>query len=255
MRQIVSAARGLGLAFAAVLAGMASAAAQAPGSAQASAPPSAGHPVLVELYTSQGCSSCPPADELMGRLVQDGRVIALALHVDYWDYLGWQDAFARPEFTKRQKAYARAQGSRMIFTPQIIVGGQDSLVGTRADEVEAAIGRHVHAAAAAGQQVRLTLQREGDTIHIRAEAVPPADRILRVQLVRYTPSAEVAIERGENAGHRLTYHNIVTSWQVVGEWRATAPFELAAPAAGRDPAVVIIQSDGPGEVLATAALR
>ena len=245
MRQIVSAVRGLGLAFAAVLAGLAPAAAQAPSD----------HPVVVELYTSQGCSSCPAADALMGRLAQDGRVIALALHVDYWDYLGWEDRFARPEFTKRQKAYAKASGQRMIFTPQMIVAGQDSVVGNREDEVEAAIRRHALAAAARGQQVRLTLRREGDTIHIAAEAVPPSDRVFRVQLVRYTPSAEVAIERGENAGHRLTYHNIVTSWQAVGDWRATAPLNLAAPAAGAEPAVVIIQSDGPGEVLAAAALR
>ncbi|HMO08033.1 MAG TPA: DUF1223 domain-containing protein [Paracoccaceae bacterium] len=241
MRQIVSAACGLVMGFAAA----------APAVAQTGG----ADPVVVELYTSQGCSSCPPADDLMGRLAQDGRVIALALHVDYWDYLGWKDAFARPEFTKRQKAYAKASGSRMIFTPQIIVAGQDSVVGTREGEVEAAIRRHALAAAARGQQVRLTLRREGDVIHISAEAVPPADRTFRVQLVRFTPSAEVAIERGENAGHRLTYHNIVTSWQVVGDWQATGPLELAAPAAGADPAVVIIQADGPGEVMAAAALR
>lgn len=245
MRQIVSAARGLVMAFAALVAGLAPAAAQAPG----------GNPVVIELYTSQGCASCPPADALMGRLAQDSRVIALALHVDYWDYLGWEDRFARPEFTKRQKAYAKATGQRMIFTPQIIVAGQESVVGNREAEIEAAIRRHALAAAARGQEVRLTLRREGDVLRIEAEAVPPTDRTFRVQLVRYTPSAEVAIDRGENAGHRLTYHNIVTSWQVVGEWRATAPLQLAAPAAGTEPAVVIIQSDGPGEVLAAAALR
>jgi hypothetical protein len=240
MRQIVSAACGLWLAFAG--------GALAQGS-------DAGSPVLVELYTSQGCSSCPPADVLLGQLTKDPRVIALALHVDYWDYLGWKDEFARPEFTKRQKAYARAAGTKMIYTPQMIVAGQDSVIGTREDAVEMAIRNHVMAAQARGQTVRLTLHREGDQIVVRAEAVPPTDRGLRVQLVRYVPERQVEIRHGENAGHTLTYHNIVTSWQVLGDWRANAPLTLTAPAPGPERAVVIIQDDGPGAVLAAAELR
>lgn len=240
MRQIVSAACGLWLAL--------SGAASAQGTDAAS-------PVLIELYTSQGCSSCPPADVLLGRLAQDSRVIPLALHVDYWDYLGWKDEFARPEFTKRQKAYARAAGTKMIYTPQMIVAGQDSVIGTREDAVEMAIRAHVAAAQASGQKVRLTLQRDGDQIVIRAEAVPPADRDLKVQLVRYVPEREVEIRHGENAGHTLTYHNIVTSWQVIGEWRASDALTMTAPAPGTDRAVVIIQDEGPGAVLAAAELR
>jgi hypothetical protein len=240
MRQIVSAACGLWLAFA--------------GGAHAQGA-DATSPVLVELYTSQGCSSCPPADVLLGKLTQDPRVIALALHVDYWDYLGWKDAFARPEFTKRQKAYARAAGTKMIYTPQMIVAGQDSVIGTREDAVEMAIRNHVMAAQSRGQTVRLTLQRDGDQIVVRAEAVPPSDRGLKVQLVRYLPERQVEIRHGENAGHTLTYHNIVTSWQVVGEWRATEPLTMTAPASGPERAVVIIQDEGPGAVLAVAELR
>ncbi|QYK39942.1 MAG: DUF1223 domain-containing protein [Paracoccaceae bacterium] len=244
MRQIVRAALGLWLGCAAAGAGLAQ-----------GTPGDAPHPVVVELFTSQGCSSCPPADAILAGLSGDPRVIALALHVDYWDYLGWKDDFARPEFTKRQKVYAKAGGRKMVFTPQMIVAGQDSVVGNDPEAVEAAIRRHALAASARGQVVRLTVERQDDQIVIRAEAVPPTDRGLRVQLVRYRPKAQVDIARGENAGHSITYHNIVTSWQLVGEWRATAPLTLTTPSPGSDPAVVIVQDEGPGAVLAAVELR
>lgn len=218
----------------------------APASAQTGRPG-----VVVELYTSQGCSSCPPADALFADLARDPDVIALSLHVDYWDYLGWQDAFARPQHTDRQKAYARATGSKMLYTPQMVVGGSDVLVGTKPGEVAAAIARHM----AAGSTFHLTVTREGDRLVIRAEAIPPEDRIVRVQLVRFRPEASVDIERGENAGKRIAYHNIVTAWDRVGEWQALQPFEAELPLAGAEGTAVILQSDGMGEILAAAALR
>jgi hypothetical protein len=241
MRQIVRALAGLALGLAAVQGASAQVGDEAP--------------VVVELFTSQGCSSCPPADALLAGLAADPRVIALALHVDYWDYLGWEDVFARPEFTKRQKAYARAGGRKMVFTPQIVVAGQESVVGSDAAAVHAAIARQARAAADRGLAVRLTVARHGDQIVIRAEAVPPTDRGLRIELVRYRPHQAVEIGRGENAGHTLDYHNIVTSWQGLADWRATAPVELTAPAPGPDPAVVIVQDGGPGAVLAAAVVR
>lgn len=222
------------------------------GSDGAVALPAARSPVLVELYTSQGCSSCPPADEIMARLAGDPRVVALALHVDYWDYLGWEDRFARPEFTKRQKAYAKAGGSRMIYTPQMVIGGTEAVIGNKADQIEAAIAGQ--SAAPRPYDIRLTLTREGDHFVIRAEAVPPSDRQFRVQLVRYAPGKQVAIERGENAGRVVAYHNIVTSWQPIGDWRATEAFSFALPADGTDPAVAIVQEAGPGAVMAVAHL-
>ncbi len=208
-------------------------------------------PIVVELYTSQGCSSCPPADAILAELTEDPRIIALALHVDYWDYLGWKDRFANPAHTDRQKAYARAAGARMIYTPQLIVAGQERVVGNDAVAVAAAI----RAQEKAIQTVRLTVTREGGRIVIRAEAVPPTDRNLRVQLVRYRPSEKVSIERGENAGHTVTYHNIVTSWQALGDWRANAPLEMQADMTGGDPGVVLIQAEGPAEILAAAQLK
>lgn len=276
MRQIVSAAGGLwlGLAGAALAQtgpapDMGAAAAAPPGRAVAEAPPVPGvkpardsdtapmpataseQGVVVELYTSQGCSSCPPADALMEELVTQPGVIALALHVDYWDYIGWKDTFANPRFTDRQKAYARAEGSRMIYTPQMIVGGRERIVGHEPGQLSDALRRRLPPKS----PVRLTVERQGDMVIIRAEADPPLSRGVRVQLVRYQPQQTVEIMGGENAGEIVTYSNIVTDWQVVGEWPGTAPLELQAPAPGAAPVVVILQNEGPADIVAAAALR
>lgn len=206
--------------------------------------------VLVELYTSQGCSSCPPADEFLSELAQAEGVIALALHVDYWDYIGWEDAFADPHFTERQKMYARAANSRMVYTPQMIVGGVDRVEGNTPDAVVRFIGKHM--AHSAG--VDLTLTRKGGQVEIRANATQPLAKGAVVQLVRYQPEAQIEIERGENAGLHMTYHNIVTSWQRVGDWQGTAPLDLTVDAPGDQPVVVVVQEPGPARVLAAARL-
>lgn len=206
--------------------------------------------ILVELYTSQGCSSCPPADAFLSELAQAKGVIALALHVDYWDYIGWEDAFAQPEFTERQKDYARAAGSRMVYTPQMIVGGIDRVEGNTPDAVVRYIGKHI----SQGQPVQLTLSRDGERVVIRASARQPLKRGALVQLIRYMPEAEVDIERGENAGRSMVYHNIVTSWDLIGDWPGTAPLDMVAEAPGDEPVVVILQEPGPARVLAAARL-
>jgi hypothetical protein len=234
MRHVVKAT--LGAIFALALGGMAEAETR---------------PVVVELYTSQGCSSCPPADAFFARLAGDPEVIALALHVDYWDYIGWKDTFGNPLFTKRQKAYAKASGSRMIYTPQIIVGGEDRVEGNDPVAVAELIRRH----ADKGGPVRLTVSRMGDRVSIRAEAQPPLDRAARVQLVRYTPERTVEIARGENAGRQVTYHNIVTEWRVLGDWSGREPLEIEADAPGAEPVVVLIQRDGPAAILAAARVK
>jgi len=208
-------------------------------------------PVLVELYTSQGCSSCPPADEFIARLANDPNVIALSLHVDYWDYIGWKDTFANPQFTKRQKAYARAIGSRTIYTPQMIVGGQDRVEGNDPMEVSEKIRRHM----TVQSPIDLTLTRRGDQVLIAARAEGAVPGLMRVQLVRYKEREDVSIGRGENAGREVSYHNIVTSWQPIGEWDGRAPLEMIADAPGNEPVVVVIQNDGPAEVVAVARLK
>jgi len=207
--------------------------------------------VVVELFTSQGCSSCPPADALLGKLSADPRLIALSLHVDYWDYLGWKDKFASPEYTARQKDYAHHARDKMVYTPQMVVQGKHRMVGSKAGEVEAAIG----AALAAVRPTQLVLTREGDVLLIRAAPVAGGKGPIQVQLVRYAPSENVVIDRGENAGKTMTYHNVVTSWQVIGKWDGAAPLAIETQVTGAAPLAVILQADGPAAILAAATLR
>lgn len=207
--------------------------------------------VLVELYTSQGCSSCPPADEVLGQLAKRNDVIALSLHVDYWDYLGWKDVFSKPEFTKRQQAYARAAQSTMIYTPQMVVGGVDSVIGTKTMELMDHITRHQNTR----DVVNVNLSQAGGEIVLQATVDGAETGSKTVQLVRYIPSQSVEIRRGENAGKTVTYHNVVTSWTVIGTWKGTEPLRMRAPLEGDAPAVVVIQDGASGPVLAVARLE
>ena len=193
----------------------------------------------------------PPADAVFEKLVNQPGVIPLALHVDYWDYIGWQDTFGNARFTDRQKAYARAAGERMIYIPQMIVDGQDRIIGTEPDELAAAIARKI----AAQAPVRLTVERTGDRVVIRAAANPPLPQAVVVQLVRYQPQQTVEIAGGENQGQIVTYSNIVTDWQRLGEWPGHDPLEVEADAPGPNPVVVILQNQGPANIVAAAALK
>lgn len=178
------------------------------------APAAAGSPVVVELFTSQGCSSCPPADAFLARLSERPGVIALAFHVDYWDYLGWQDSFASPAFSKRQRSYARAFGERMVYTPQIVVAGRRGLVGSREDEVEAAIAE----AAASSPLAKVTIALRGDALAVTVEAAGAVVQEAQVNLVLFDAPQVVEIGRGENSGRTMTYHNVVRSWMMLGSW-------------------------------------
>jgi hypothetical protein len=203
--------------------------------------------VVVELFTSQGCSSCPPADALMMDLAAMDGVMALALHVDYWDYIGWADEFAQPGNTLRQQDYARAAGERTIYTPQFMIGGLDPVVGADAMDVMDAIRTH----SALAPTVSLSAQKSGGQVSIRAERLGPVEPLV-IYLVRYMPREEVEILAGENAGHTLAYANIVTDWQLLGRWVGDAPLTLNASLPGNTPAVVILQSEGPGLIRAAA---
>ncbi len=207
--------------------------------------------VVVELFTSQGCAACPPADALMARLVDRPGVIALSLHVDIWDYLGWPDHFAQPGFTERQKAYARAEGSRSILTPQMIVAGAHRLGGVRGMELADLLQ---HEAERPGR-VELRLRRNGSMLEIVARAEPPLERGAVVDLVRYTPKATMSIGGGENAGRTVTHHNIVTLWETLGLWDGNGPVAFHVRVDGSEPVVVIVQEKGPGPILAAARSR
>ncbi len=207
--------------------------------------------VLVELYTSQGCSSCPAADEILGRMAGDARVIPLSLHVDYWDYLGWKDKFSDARYTARQRAYATAAHDNMIYTPQMIVDGTARVVGSRKAEVERAVADEL----ASPSPVALDLSRTKAVLTIRARATGTLTGPMRVQLVRFRPAEQVAILRGENAGRTITYRNVVTGWQQIGEWSGAEPLRMDAPVPGSDGVVVVIQADDAGPVLAAAMAR
>ncbi|MCV3271184.1 DUF1223 domain-containing protein [Roseobacter sinensis] len=208
-------------------------------------------PVVVELFTSQGCSSCPPADELMHRLAERDDVIALALHVDYWDYIGWKDEFADPRNAERQRAYARLAGRRSIYTPEMIVNGTTDIVGAKPMEVSNAIAAHKEKPAA----VQLTLSRAGDEIRIDAAPLTGVAGPMIVQMLRYVPEREARITRGENAGRTITYANVTQDWKVLREWDGRAPLKITAQVTGEEPVVVLVQASKMGPILAAGELK
>lgn len=208
-------------------------------------------PVVVELFTSQGCSSCPPADALLAELSSREDVIALALHVDYWDYIGWADTFAEPAFTQRQHAYGHAANSTVVYTPQMVIGGVDHVVGNRAMEVADLIAAH----RAQAHPVVVEADGTGDGWQVRAVWVGDGQApAMVVQVVTYSPVEQVEITRGENAGLSVSYHNVVRSWQVVSEWSGGEPFQAQVVPSSEMPHVVIVQSDGAGAILGAARL-
>ena len=207
--------------------------------------------VVLELFTSQGCSSCPPANALLERLGRQPGVLALALHVSYWDYLGWKDSFATPQSTARQKAYARARGARSLYTPQMLVQRTDALVGHDAD----AIQRSIELQPALPVRVLLEVSREAETMRIKLTPKAVLRGPLDVQVVRYTPKASVTVLAGENAGKEIASTNIVTDWDTVAHWDGIVPVELQCESLfGADAVAVIIQEAGAGAILAAATL-
>ena len=209
------------------------------------------YPVVVELYTSQGCSSCPAADALLHELADRDDVIALALHVDYWDYIGWTDEFGDPAHADRQRAYANAAQRRSIYTPEMVVQGQTDIVGAKAMALSKAISHHAQET----PRVGLDISRDGTNLNIAAQMLGAVKGPMIVQMLRYTPRRVTEIKRGENAGKTIEYANIVEAWQVLGTWDGATPLAMAAAAPGDKPAVVIIQAQGAGPILAAARLR
>lgn len=208
-------------------------------------------PVVVELFTSQGCSSCPPADALMEKLAERDDVIPLSLHVDYWDYIGWKDEFADPRNADRQRAYAAEAGRRSIYTPEMVINGVTDIVGAKPMELSEAIAEHKEIKS----PVVLRLERRGDTVEITAERVDDRTGPMVVQLVRYQPARESQITRGENAGRTIQYVNVTEGWQELQTWDGSEPLALTAQAPGAHPVVVLVQGANAGPILAAARLR
>ncbi|MEX2201465.1 MAG: DUF1223 domain-containing protein [Dongiaceae bacterium] len=211
-------------------------------------------PVVIELYTSQGCSSCPPADAYLGELAQRRDVLALAFHVDYWNYIGWADPFSSPEATARQRAYARFLNERAIYTPQMVVDGAAHEVGSNRAAVAAAIK-----AAALQPKTSLLLVNDDSggyriVIGEAEDADASPDEPAIVWLVEYDQTHVTSVKRGENTGKTLTEYNIVRAFRPIGEWDGSAT-EIALPPAETDAeaCAVIVQADPVGPVYAAAA--
>ncbi|MDN5567485.1 MAG: DUF1223 domain-containing protein [Paracoccus sp. (in: a-proteobacteria)] len=184
--------------------------------------PSATQPVVVELFTSQGCSSCPPADAMLSMLAEQPDVLPLSYHVDYWDYLGWADSFAKPEFTERQEAYARAAGERSVYTPQMIVGGSDTAVAPGPTQLMGLVdGRRF---APTTISVVRDKTPEGEKIEL-APLSELGDQI-DIVLVRYAPERKVDVTEGENRGRTIVYTNVVLALQHLATWDGTTTMRL-----------------------------
>lgn len=214
-------------------------------------------PVL-ELFTSQGCSSCPPADALLGKLAKRGDVIALSLPVDYWDYLGWKDTLALPSNGRRQRDYAKLRGDGRVYTPQVVVSGVSEAIGHNTAQIEAAI--RVAQQQLAASAVRVILDQATDTLVIKTDTAPEgsAHRSATVWLAHIRREVDVAIKRGENAGRTVTYYNIVTELVPIGMWRGDV-VTLKLPKAelmrrGYDGCVVFLQKGTSGPILGAAAI-
>ena len=210
---------------------------------------------MVELFTSQGCNSCPPADEFLGELAQREDVIALSFHIDYWNYLGWEDTFATAETTKRQRTYARYLGARSVYTPQMVIGGRAHEVGSRRGDVERTIER-VAAGADEGPEV-VFLRDEDGTIRVRVGAGTAPARTA-IWLMRFDEAQAVPIVSGENSGRTLTYHHVVRDIERLGWWNGEPmEFELATAdlsAGGRDACAVLVQAGFQGPIIGAAQL-
>ena len=210
-------------------------------------------PVLVELFTSQGCSSCPPAEHYLVALAKRGDLVALSMHVNYWDYIGWKDRFASQETTDRQRAYGQRIGRGRVYTPQMVIDGVLDAVGSRRNQVDRAIAS---AQAEPGLKIaiELALAEDGD-LQI---TLPGADYsgAAAVWLARYDREHRTEVERGENAGRILHNVNVVRELRQIAIWTGQ-PLDIRLPAdalssadgAGNDGCVIIVQDDGFGQVL------
>jgi hypothetical protein len=242
----------------------------------------AGNAVAVlELFTSQGCSSCPPADRLVGQLSNDPSLIALSIPIDYWDYLGWRDTLASPAHSARQRAYARARGDGQVYTPQIVVNGATDALGSDQGSVERAIAQANHKSGVMSLPVHLSVSngalnvsiasadksqgeaQASDQASVQAlaqpSAQPAAEPSAEIWLCPLSKSVVVAIGRGENRGRTVTYHNVVRNWVKLGNLSATqtswnVPI-AQIKADGIDAAAIVVQEgtrERPGVILGAA---
>ena len=181
---------------------------------------------VIELFTSQGCSSCPPADQLVGELANSKDLIVLTLPVDYWDYLGWKDTLASPDHTERQKNYAGVLRNSGVYTPQVVINGREHVVGSDKRAINIALKRQNNRFE--GLPVPVTIATKDDALKIDVGAASGVavdqinNKMATLWLVLFDRSHEVPIGRGENRGRTVTYTNVVRHMQPVGMWKGQA---------------------------------
>ena len=235
-----------------------------PASAMTGAGSKARHPkVVVELFTSQGCSACPPADALLARLIRQPDVLGIGYNIDYWDYLGWRDTLARAEFTRRQRMYAKARGDDAVYTPQLVVNGRWHVVGNDPAQVMKLVDRARREGGC--QQVEMTLRR--DARALVADIADAPEALLRrhggkmeatLWVVTMKDRVKVAIRRGENRGRKVVYHHVARSIVPAAMWhgarqRLTLPLrEIMRGQA--DACAVLLQLNTHGPIISAASL-
>lgn len=208
-------------------------------------------PVLIELFTSQGCSSCPAADAFAGELAKDPRNIVVSLHVDYWDYLGWSDTLAKPEYSKRQFDYGKSRGDMEVYTPQMVMNGHYHAVGSDPAEVHKFVGE----CREEGLGTRLSLQVTQKEVKVAIPAQPIGGEAT-LWLLAILPEISTVIERGENAGRTVTYYNVVRNMVPAALWKgedyegswmrdAVIPPDCTA-------CIAVLQKDKTGQVIGLA---
>jgi hypothetical protein len=214
---------------------------------------------VVELFTSQGCSSCPPADKIIGELAKDPSIIALSMPIDYWDYLGWKDTLADARFTARQKAYSKVRGDREVYTPQAVINGETHVIGSDRAGIETAIGATNKTDGVMSVPVTITQAGKQITVSVAAANKTDAASHGEVWLCAISKAVPISVGRGENRGRELTYYNVVRSLVKVGDWNGkpeswTVSLDSAS-LDGIDGAAVLIQDgnrDKPGPMLGAA---
>jgi hypothetical protein len=214
---------------------------------------------VVELFTSQGCNSCPPADAFFAELAAKDNVVALAYHVNYWDYLGWQDTLSNKDNTDRQYDYMRAFGTRSVYTPQAVINGRSHVNGASRREVDGALARMEKSGE--GMRVSIKVSRTSDRVMIDTGDAGSGPSDAHVVIVYFEPPQTVTIAKGENTGRSMTYWNAVTGIQTAGMWHGKAQrYELPmTEIAKKGGCAVLLQSVGkdglPGPILGAAFIH
>ncbi|MEQ1577570.1 MAG: DUF1223 domain-containing protein [Hyphomicrobium sp.] len=224
---------------------------------------SAARPIsaIIELFTSQGCSSCPPADALLKTYAQTGGVLALSLPVDYWDYIGWKDTLASPKNTERQRAYVKTFGRGPLYTPQAVINGVTDVIGSDQAAVDRAIMKS--SKLLEDRRVAVSFRRQSSSVIVETGAPAAGSEVKEatIWLVVMRKSAEVAIKRGENSGKTISYSNVVRDMTPIGVWNGKPGVVQLTLAAVMDPetedSAVILQegATGTGAIVGAAWLN